>query len=39
MTEPAIGALPRGEQRLRQRIRLLLGVVALAVLLFVLRAL
>jgi hypothetical protein len=31
--------LPRGEQRLRQRIRLLLGVVALAVLLFVLRAL
>lgn len=33
-----IEALPRGERRLRQRIRLLLGVVALAVLLFVLRA-
>ena len=31
-------ALPRGERRLRRRIHLLLGVVALAVLLFVLRA-
>ncbi len=31
-------ALPRGERRLRRRIHLLLGVVALAVLFFVLRA-
>jgi len=32
-------ALPRGERRLRRRIHLLLGAVALAVVLFVLRAL